>query len=153
MPDKNEKTIYDLGLHEVFKISKYKYITRVPGGWIYAFISFENYKKQDYFNTVFVPYSTEFRPPIVLEEETQKITVTKFFDLYKNEMSRILFNSLVQYIERYPNNYERRYLFFDPSKTEIIKITDEDILRIPGIGKKTLSEFRRLIDKFLKSKI
>ncbi len=49
-----EKTIYDLKLHEQLKISTCIYVTRVPGGWLYDY--YEDGQK----TACFVPYSNEF---------------------------------------------------------------------------------------------
>lgn len=55
------KSIYDLKLHEHTYIdSTGIWVVRVPGGWIYNLqISVDEGTD----TTVFVPYSTEFKPP------------------------------------------------------------------------------------------
>jgi len=52
-----EKTIYDLRLHEILRVDKSVYVTRVPGGWIYHFWDFLD--KMD--SMVFVPLNDEFK--------------------------------------------------------------------------------------------
>ena len=52
-----EKNIYELELHEETGISKYCYVTRVPGGWIYS--SYNG--SSDMQVQVFVPFSNEFQ--------------------------------------------------------------------------------------------
>jgi len=68
----DEKTIYNLGLHEALKIKHLSFpatkiiiITRVPGGWIYT-IKLQT--GTDYYgdalyiveNSTFVPFNSEF---------------------------------------------------------------------------------------------
>lgn len=59
-----EKTIYDLGLHEVLELPKgalNTIVQRVPGGWIYNTWSFSEGVGMSE-STTFVPYSKEFAP-------------------------------------------------------------------------------------------
>jgi hypothetical protein len=56
----NKKSIYDLKLHETEEVKIDIWITRVPGGWLYEYLS----SKGDTTFLVFIPYSKEF-----LEEE------------------------------------------------------------------------------------
>jgi len=49
------KTIYNLELHEILKISPKIWVMRVPGGWIYEHGSTP-------FRNLFVPYNDEFNP-------------------------------------------------------------------------------------------
>ena len=51
-----EKSIYDLKLHEETGITRYLYVTRVPGGWIYTIYEFDNFVSQ-----LFVPFNNEFQ--------------------------------------------------------------------------------------------
>ena len=46
-----EKTIYNLELHEVLKVSNTMHITRLSGGWLYSTGA----------NATFVPFSSEFQ--------------------------------------------------------------------------------------------
>ena len=50
--------MHNLGLNETTQFGDFQ-IMRVPGGWIYRFW---NHKEEDYTNSVFVPYNTEFLP-------------------------------------------------------------------------------------------
>lgn len=58
------KTIYDLKLHEMIEINTHLEITRVPGGWMYTYIdlSLENSRG------VFVPYNDEFEKKTSLQK-------------------------------------------------------------------------------------
>ena len=55
-----EKTIYDLELHELLLIDNtlayVKSVMRVPGGWIYS-----TKRNNEHEVSVFVPYSEEFK--------------------------------------------------------------------------------------------
>lgn len=48
-----EKTIYDLKLHESIKVRGRLWVSRVPGGWLYEYLGS---------TSVFVPYNDEFFP-------------------------------------------------------------------------------------------
>lgn len=53
----DEKTIYDLKLHEIFKTQDF-HVMRVPGGWLYRYW---DYAKDILENCpTFVPYDNEF---------------------------------------------------------------------------------------------
>ena len=59
MPE--EKTIYDLDLHERIG-GPDGFITRVPGGWIYELTSSSKMRNAtDGYSAVFVPMNTEFK--------------------------------------------------------------------------------------------
>ena len=62
MADEKEKTIYELDLHEMIKVHTEKEgsmeITRVPGGWVYAF----DYPGIRQSPIIFVPFDKEFLP-------------------------------------------------------------------------------------------
>jgi len=51
-----EKTIYDLELHEAMSTSNNQEAMRVAGGWVYL------YHSHGGVNQVFVPYNNEFVP-------------------------------------------------------------------------------------------
>lgn len=57
MSEEQEKTIYDLELHEIL-ITNYLQIVRVSGGWLYQVYSdyLEHYSKP-----TFVPFDNEFQ--------------------------------------------------------------------------------------------
>jgi hypothetical protein len=55
-----QKTIYQLKLHETIQITECLYITRVPGGWLYRRAD-PNEGCSD--QTVFVPFNNEFMCP------------------------------------------------------------------------------------------
>lgn len=61
------KTIYDLGLHETVFIKELKVnVTRVAGGWLYAyekavFGNLNNYLRMEIDKVVFVPYNNDFQ--------------------------------------------------------------------------------------------
>lgn len=50
----NDKSIYDLKLHDVTRIKTSTEVIRVPNGWIYSIVESKS--------IVFVPYHTEFEP-------------------------------------------------------------------------------------------
>ena len=52
------KSIYDLELHEETSSQGWYTITRVPGGWIYEL----RRPSSNILESVFVPYSDEFKP-------------------------------------------------------------------------------------------
>lgn len=54
VPEKKEKTIYDLELHEILNIGV-AIVLRVPGGWIYTQF------KEGVTESTFVPYNEEFK--------------------------------------------------------------------------------------------
>lgn len=62
----DQKTIYDLGLHEILGTEKH-WITRVPGGWLYKFFHHDS--------LVFVPYNEEFK-----EKEDIDLVIEKLAD-------------------------------------------------------------------------
>lgn len=68
----NQKTIYDLELHETLKINKYNEISRVPGGWIYNKSIISPTKGSVFMTSTFVPLDNEFRPPINMPESKHK---------------------------------------------------------------------------------
>ena len=49
------KTIYDLNMHEEIEKEPELYVRRVPGGWIYTDTGFADDQ------SVFVPYNEEFK--------------------------------------------------------------------------------------------
>lgn len=74
------KTMYNLGPHETLKIPTIVggtiEITRVPGGWIYAF-DYVGYRQSP---IVFVPYSEDalFKGKIIVDgKEETKVKATK----------------------------------------------------------------------------
>jgi hypothetical protein len=58
------KRIWEIDLFQTYKIDDYTGITRVPGGWMYE--KLRQYPSKggliDLVNTVFIPYSEEFKP-------------------------------------------------------------------------------------------
>ena len=52
-----QKTIYELGLHDILSINGDAYVQRVPGGWIYW--------DGDGNAAVFIPFNDEFMGAIV----------------------------------------------------------------------------------------
>ena len=64
----NNKTIYNLKLHETFSPYKGLDIMRVAGGWLYTMseyrrVSMAGDEKRDHIsNVVFVPFNNEFQP-------------------------------------------------------------------------------------------
>jgi hypothetical protein len=70
MSDKNEKSIYELELHETILIHSdptHLAVVRVPNGWIYS-----TYVAGDNVSSVFVPYHREFK-----EKKPTKIGTSK----------------------------------------------------------------------------
>ena len=60
-PKEKEKTIYDLSLHESISVTNTVggkvEITRVPGGWVYAF-DYPGFRQSP---IVFVPFNNDFQ--------------------------------------------------------------------------------------------
>lgn len=56
-----EKTIYNLKLHEIYKINDFEYARRVPGGWTYS-CYYNDGGSSISVSQCFVPYSEEFKP-------------------------------------------------------------------------------------------
>ena len=61
----SKESIYTLDLHETYDIDNYNYVMRVPGGWVYHFVSPRS-EAGDY--AIFVPFDNRF-----CEDEAKRI--------------------------------------------------------------------------------
>jgi hypothetical protein len=52
--------IYEMDLHDEIEVDDTR-VTRVPGGWIYTFTSYDDRNDTWRISSVFVPYNNEFQ--------------------------------------------------------------------------------------------
>lgn len=69
-----QKTIYELTLHERMRAAPDLYVTRVPGGWIYETLEYNPDKdRYDISATTFVPFHNEFHPDRVSMKDVLEV--------------------------------------------------------------------------------
>lgn len=59
MESEETKSIYDMDLHDVIRLTNISWVTRVPGGWMYKTTSVG-----EGIGCCFVPYHAEYKPSL-----------------------------------------------------------------------------------------